>query len=82
MFLRVTGSVLREEKSVNYEDKISIPLLPVVRGDAAGDDLTPRSPPPRPSLSARLLPHLHSLTGQISFLSQQLLLRPSNQRKR
>ena len=71
MFLRVTGSVLREEKSANYEDKIgvSIPLLPVVRGDAAGDDLTPRPPPPRPPRSGRLLPHLHSLTGQISFLS-------------
>ena len=71
MFLRMTGSVLREKKSDNYEDKIrvSIPLLPVVRGDAAGDDLTPWSPPPLPARSARFLPHLHSLTGQISFLS-------------
>ena len=41
----------------------SIPPLPVVRGDAAGDDLTPRSPPARPPRSARLLPHLDSLTG-------------------
>ena len=47
----------------------SIPPLPVVRGDAAGDDLTPRSPPARPPRSARLLPHLDSLTGEISSLS-------------
>ena len=64
MFASDGGYFARREKCFLFHSQ-----LPVVRGDAAGDDLTPRSPPARPPLSARLLPHLDSLTGEISSLS-------------